>query len=243
MANDAQMPELLQRARYMINNPSAWDSFDQGASDMIKALCSDLCASGQQVRALDVDDLAQIIRAVDGDNTLGAGALAEAILAALTPAPQPEGQECPRCGSAGGFGCYECTPAAATTTAQEAVPERKIVERKFYHSQWKFTDLLAARHGGLVTDQGEAWSYRYSHKDGTGGKYDLLFRREPVAHPPQPSETVAEALRDLLHAVCGETGFAACVRHDSGLAYPWPALDEAEKNARAALRALKGDQK
>jgi hypothetical protein len=29
----------------------------------------------------DVDELAQIIRAVDGDNTLGAGALAEAIIA------------------------------------------------------------------------------------------------------------------------------------------------------------------
>ncbi|UFS64365.1 hypothetical protein LO749_09310 [Paracoccus denitrificans] len=61
---------------------------------------SDLCASGQQVRALEVDDLAQIIRVVDGNNTLGAGELAEAILeampvprivGALTPAPQPEG--------------------------------------------------------------------------------------------------------------------------------------------------------
>ncbi|WP_353429220.1 hypothetical protein [Paracoccus denitrificans] len=57
-------------------------------------------ASGQQVRALEVDDLAQIIRVVDGNNTLGAGELAEAILeampvprivGALTPAPQPEG--------------------------------------------------------------------------------------------------------------------------------------------------------
>src|SRR5690606_18530356 len=41
---------------------------------------ADLCASGQQVRAVEVDDLAQIIRVVDGNNTLGAGELAEAIL-------------------------------------------------------------------------------------------------------------------------------------------------------------------
>ena len=43
------------------------------------------------------------------------------------------------------------------------------------------------------------------------------------------------ALRKLHHAVCGETGFAACVRLDSGKAYPWPALDDADKATRAAL--------
>jgi len=36
---------------------------------------------------VSVDGLAQIIRTVDGSNSLGAGALAEAILAALEPAP------------------------------------------------------------------------------------------------------------------------------------------------------------
>lgn len=40
------------------------------------------------VEITDVDALAQIIRRVDGSNKLGAGALAEAILAALSPAPQ-----------------------------------------------------------------------------------------------------------------------------------------------------------
>ncbi len=34
---------------------------------------------------------------------------------------------------------------------------------------------------GCLRDEGEAWKYRYSHMDGTGGKYDLLFRREPEA--------------------------------------------------------------
>jgi hypothetical protein len=44
-----------------------------------------------------------------------------------------------------------------------------------------------------------------------------------------------DALTALLNAVCGETGFASAVRSDSGLAYPWPALDLAEEAARAAL--------
>ena len=49
-----------------------------------------------------------------------------------------------------------------------------------------------------------------------------------------------EALRKLHHAVCGETGFAACVRLDSGLAYPWPALDEADEMTRATLAEIEG---
>lgn len=50
-----------------------------------------------------------------------------------------------------------------------------------------------------------------------------------------------EALGKLHHAVCGETGFAAAVRQDSGKAYPWPALDEADAMATAALTAGRGD--
>jgi hypothetical protein len=49
-----------------------------------------------------------------------------------------------------------------------------------------------------------------------------------------------EALRKLHHTVCGETGFAACVRLDSGLAYPWPALDEADEMTRAVLAEIEG---
>jgi hypothetical protein len=49
-----------------------------------------------------------------------------------------------------------------------------------------------------------------------------------------------ELLRKLHHAVCGETGFAACVRLDSGLAYPWPALDEADEMTRATLAEIEG---
>jgi hypothetical protein len=54
--------------------------------------------------------------------------------------------------------------------------------------------------------------------------------------PASPSrEELIEALSDMLQAVCGETGFAACVRSDSRTAYPWPALDIAEAKARSLL--------
>ncbi len=54
---------------------------------------------------------------------------------------------------------------------------------------------------------------------------------------PSPARELAleEALRNLIHAVCGETGFANAVRQESGHAYPWPALDIAEAEAHRAL--------
>ena len=62
-----------------------------------------------------------------------------------------------------------------------------------------------------------------------------------VALQPSPDVTaLVEALEKLVHAVCGETGFAQSVRDCSGFAYPWPALDEAELIARAALARVKG---
>jgi hypothetical protein len=44
-------------------------------------------------RLMDVDNLAQIIRIVDGSNTLGAGALAEAIIDALAEQEQDDETE------------------------------------------------------------------------------------------------------------------------------------------------------
>ena len=56
---------------------------------------------------------------------------------------------------------------------------------------------------------------------------------------PTQSDALREALEDLLHAVCGEKGFAEAVRRDSGRVYPWPALDLAEAKAIAALEQSK----
>jgi len=66
------------------------------------------------------------------------------------------------------------------------------------------------------------------------------FARHRIAAEEGKAELV-EAAEALLHAVCGETGFAAAVRADSGVAYPWPALDIAEADLRAALARVRGE--
>ena len=53
------------------------------------------------------------------------------------------------------------------------------------------------------------------------------------------TDKLREALEKLHHAVCGETGFAAAVRQESGKAYPWPALDIADELARPAPDPLR----
>jgi hypothetical protein len=58
-------------------------------------------------------------------------------------------------------------------------------------------------------------------------------------HPIVRHDALREALVDLLHAVCGEKGFAEAVRRDSGRIYPWPALDLAEAKAIRALEQSK----
>ncbi len=59
------------------------------------------------------------------------------------------------------------------------------------------------------------------------------------ANPIVRYDALRDALADLLHAVCGEKGFAEAVRRDSGRIYPWPALDLAEAKAIAALEQSK----
>ncbi len=54
----------------------------------------------------------------------------------------------------------------------------------------------------------------------------------------QAARGCVEALEAILHAVCHDTGFAAAVRADSGVAYPWEALDISEEQSRAALTAF-----
>ena len=65
----------------------------------------------------------------------------------------------------------------------------RSVEQKFYRKDWPLTKLLEARNGGLITDEGEAWIYVFSHKDGTGGEYDLLRRRVPAPAVPDDVAT------------------------------------------------------
>lgn len=55
----------------------------------------------------------------------------------------------------------------------------------------------------------------------------------PTADPHVKALEVA--LRELLHAACGNNGFAGAVRAHSQTAYPWPALDIAEERALKVL--------
>lgn len=59
------------------------------------------------------------------------------------------------------------------------------------------------------------------------------------ANPIVRYDALRDALADMLHAVCGEKGFAEAVRRDSGRIYPWPALELAEAKSRAALKEHK----
>lgn len=74
------------------------------------------------------------------------------------------------------------------------------------------------------------YGYDRGYYDGCAHTMDACNRRDDV---------LRDALADLLHAVCGEKGFAQAVRRDSGRIYPWPALDLAEAKARKALRQSK----
>lgn len=91
--------------------------------------------------------------------------------------------------------------------------------------------------------------------DWSGDEFDLLrwINSRPSAEvmrlaehslPALAAQRIADAARiaeleaalaELHRAVCGDTGFAAAVRMDSGIAYPWPALDAADAKARTAL--------
>jgi len=80
---------------------------------------------------------------------------------------------------------------------------------------------------------------RYWHPDPlarTGLPHTTYIRRD--LSDALLREAVA-ALGKLHHAVCGETGFAQCVRDDSKTLYPWPALDVADHAARATLAKLR----
>lgn len=69
-------------------------------------------------------------------------------------------------------------------------------------------------------------------------RIDIRTLAENKATAERQRDEAVEMLRKLHHAVCGSTGFAAAVRITSGIAYPWPALDEADAAVRAFLSTL-----
>ena len=167
MANDAEMPERI--ARIIRENLSGVTSTDPDIraaqeDDLMRTaelIAADLCASGQQVRALALLEAARFIETMEQvvppepmtaemlKAVAGAGLRYMAKrLAPLTPAPQPEGMECPRCASVGGFGCYECTPPqpsemiAAVERAFDEIRELNMSGRDENGHRWANSDLI-----------------------------------------------------------------------------------------------------
>lgn len=113
----------------------------------------------------------------------------------------------------------------------EAEPDWKIVRQKFYHSQWATAKLLEARNGGLITDEGEAWHYQYTSKDGTGGRYDMLFRRvytRPQALAQEAKMNAREALNSAVDAL-EQLGFVILSRSE---------VEEKDQEISALRKAL-----
>jgi hypothetical protein len=98
-------------------------------------------------------------------------------------------------------------------------------------SLWNFANELDGEWVWLVSAENGKNSSLYSEADYFAALSELDRLRSS-------NEAMRKALEQLLHAVCGETGFANAVRTMSGTAYPWPALDIAEAEARAALSLL-----
>lgn len=143
--------------------------------------------------------------------------------------------------------------AQTDNTAQksESHPDDIAVERFAYAMKAKLAKKRSEGRGGWERKDlcsADRLSYLLREHVEKGDPLDvgnlammLHQRGERIIAAPPPAcqqEAVMEALSDLLQAVCGETGFAAAVRRESGKAYPWPALDLAEAKA---LRALKGE--
>lgn len=84
---------------------------------------------------------------------------------------------------------------AAYLSSVQAEPAVAGVETcKFYHSQWPVEDRLKARGPyGLITDDGEAWRYEYTHSDADGGPYDVVCRPRSALVASPPAEPVVEA--------------------------------------------------
>jgi hypothetical protein len=101
------------------------------------------------------------------------------------------------------------------------------------------TEVLFNPDGREAADRIQAQAAEIEHlRAEAEAHYDRGYY-DGSTHLLEQHEALREALVDLLHAVCGKTGFAEAVRRDSGRMYPWPALELAEAKALAALKEIK----
>jgi hypothetical protein len=84
------------------------------------------------------------------------------------------------------------------------------------------------------------------NRDGEAANAAITYLRAQLAERDALGAVVTDkmvadlvrAINALRHAVLGETGFASAIRLVTGLAYPWPALDEADRISAAALAQM-----
>lgn len=177
-------------------------------------------------------------------------------VAALTPAPQPEGLDnpsgmaCTACRSVGAWHCSDpencggmkpmrsaCTcnepwckacapaPSAATPTAQE--PE--AIRYSFDGDGWLYADR----------GNGGDWLERALDYPDAEPLYTAITL---YAHPPQPSETVAEAARALINAYSRDDNLGRTLVRLAGEAQKYSPAAEAFLLEVSALCALKGGE-
>jgi hypothetical protein len=87
----------------------------------------------------------------------------------------------------------------------------------------------------LVTEAGLHWKINELSRELIEASAKLVEQQTEI-------ERLRAALGGMLRAVCGHDGFAAAIRQTSGMMYPWPALDAAEREARAALAQEKPNE-
>ena len=200
MANDAQMPERI--ARIIRENLSGVTSIDPDIraaqeDDLMRTaelIAADLCASGQQVRAV-VERLPRYDIDVDGDimpDPTGEYLERSDVLAALTPAPQVDAEHC----GCGDKACLACFPST-TPPAQEAEPVDVRKCQTCHGFGWiknalnKCPDCAippACQQEAVPVASGRPCQHVMCDHD------ECFVRPDPIAPPPPPPATVAEAV-------------------------------------------------
>lgn len=112
-------------------------------------------------------------------------------------------------------------------------------EPREYGIEWQWQQTKPNEFGqGALLGEAVSW-HKEQADDGVITEASKLRRALSILSALEPCAArelaLEEALRNLIHAVCGETGFANAVRQESGHAYPWPALDIAEAEAHRSL--------
>ncbi|TGQ11186.1 hypothetical protein EN858_14785 [Mesorhizobium sp. M4B.F.Ca.ET.215.01.1.1] len=95
---------------------------------------------------------------------------------------------------------------------------------------WLESEKTADRYTGRMWCEDKVWPDDDSDGEPTEYVRSDLYAAllDELARQGEALKLAREALDAMVHAVCGESGFANAVRVNSGFAYPWPALDEAE---------------